>query len=95
MNRNTEWEAYVKEIKESLPPKIEYSAQRAVQRGKHQKMALLVKIPAVSVCTTLVLFVALANTSEGFSNAMKKVPLLKKATKFVTANPALRQSLSI
>lgn len=90
MDRNEEWNIFIKEIRANTPPRIDDAALRAILRAEKRKRTLFIHIPAAGACTVLVLFVTLANTSKAFSSMMKNIPFLNKVTSLITANPALR-----
>lgn len=66
MNRNHEWECFIHDLKSSLPPQLEHSAQNAILRAeKRRHITYLLQIPLAGVFALVILFLVFANFRTG------------------------------
>lgn len=91
MNRTDEWDQFVQEVKNHIPPELAFSAEKAVGRLKRKSRAgLWVKIPVAGVFVAAVALTAVCNSSERFAKAAGKNTLLRGLSRALTLNPSLR-----
>lgn len=93
MNRAEEYRQLLNQL-EDIPPQLEHSVTRALQRVEQKKKARRLRIPAAALAGLAASFVLLVNVFPSFALACANVPLLRELTAAVAFSPSLSAAVA-